>query len=229
MNVPAKINNFVVPSSFTLSKLVEYGIPHAKLHHIPTFFNPNSIPAGLVPEYQPFFLYVGRIEKQKGLSTLIEAFKNTDLNLKIIGFSNGDYQEVLHNKLKGTKHNIEFLGRMTFQQIVPYLNSCLCTIVPSEWYDNFPNAILESFAFAKPVIATNFGSLPELVIDGVTGLTFPYGDSVALQRCAEKIANHRELAVSMGNNALEKIMSDYSAVTHYNSLIDVFESTIQNK
>ena len=58
---------------------------------------------------------------------------------------------------------LSFLGRKTFDEIVPYLKSCLCTVVPSEWYDNFPNVILESFAYKKAVIATDFGSLPELV------------------------------------------------------------------
>lgn len=59
---------------------------------------------------------------------------------------------------------------------MPYLKSCLCTVVPSEWYDNFPNVILESFAYKKAVVATNFGSLPELVRNGETGLTFNYQD-----------------------------------------------------
>lgn len=228
-HVPAKIDRFVVPSSFTLSKLKEYGIPSEKLMHIPTFFNPNSIPAGLTPEYQPFFLYVGRIEKQKGLETLLRAFTDTDLNLKIIGFSNGGFEDELRNSLQGKKHNIEFLGRMSFQQIVPYLNTCLCTVVPSEWYDNFPNAILESFAFAKPVIATDFGSLPELVRDGVTGLTFPYADSEALRRCALRLAENPDEARRMGANALHEIQTAYSAETHYNALMEVFKSLTSKK
>ncbi len=222
--VPSKIDRFIVPSSFTLGKLAQYGIPKDKLVHIPTFFNQNSIPAGLTPQYQPFFLYVGRIEKQKGLETLIKAFRDTDLKLKIIGFSNGGYEDTLRADLEGHSHNIEFLGRMSFEQIVPYLNTCLCTVVPSEWYDNFPNAILESFAFAKPVIATDFGSLPELVKDGVTGLTFPYGDWEALRARALRIAANPELAREMGANALRAVQSRYSAETHYAALMDILNN-----
>lgn len=81
--------------------------------------------------------------------TLIKTFENTEYNLKIIGFSNNGYEDKLKSYLKDKKHNIEFLGRKNFEEIIPYLKSCLCTTVPSEWYDNFPNVILESFAYKK--------------------------------------------------------------------------------
>ena len=93
MKVTGKINAFVVPSSFTLKKLQEYGIPSNKLHHIPTFFNLKE--NNPTVEYKPFILFVGRIEKQKGLMTLIKTFENTEYNLKIIGFSNNGYEDKL--------------------------------------------------------------------------------------------------------------------------------------
>lgn len=225
MKVTKKINAFVVPSSFTLEKLQEYGIPENKLFHIPTFFNLKE--DNPIVEYKPFILFVGRIEKQKGLMTLIKAFENTDYNLKIIGFSNDGYEDELKNYLKDKKHNIEFLGRKSFEEIVPYLKSCLCTTVPSEWYDNFPNVILESFAYKKAVIATNFGSLPELVHDNQTGLTFKYAD---IQNFKEKIKymfEHESEAKLMGENGYNQILSSYSPVQHYNQLMKLFNQIVK--
>lgn len=225
MKVTKKINAFVVPSSFTLEKLKEYGIPENKLFHIPTFFNLKE--DNPIVEYKPFILFVGRIEKQKGLMTLIKAFENTDYNLKIIGFSNDGYEDELKNYLKDKKHNIEFLGRKSFEEIVPYLKSCLCTTVPSEWYDNFPNVILESFAYKKAVIATNFGSLPELVHDNQTGLTFKYAD---IQNFKEKIKymfEHESEAKLMGENGYNQILSSYSPVQHYNQLMKLFNQIVK--
>ena len=220
-----KINAFVVPSEFTLKKLNEFGIPKNKLYHIPTFFNLKQTPDNI--SYEPYFLFVGRIEKQKGLQTLIDAFTNTDLKLKIIGFSNNGYEEELKNSLNGKKHQIEFLGRKTFGEIEQYLRTCLCTIVPSEWYDNFPNVILESFAYKKPVIATNFGSLPELVKDGETGLLFNYRDTNDLfQKCNELIA-HPEQAIEMGQNAYKHIETLYSAKEHYSQLMNIFQKVLK--
>lgn len=114
MKITKKIDAFVVPSSFTLGKLQEYGIPKNKLYHIPTFFNLKE--ENPIVEYKPFILFVGRIEKQKGLMTLIKAFENTNYNLKIIGFSNDGYEDELKNYLVGKKHNIEFLGERTLKK-----------------------------------------------------------------------------------------------------------------
>ena len=227
MGVSRKVDAFVVPSSFTLGKLREYGISEGKLHHIPTFFNLKERDPEV--EYGDFVLYVGRIERQKGLMTLIKAFEETDMSLKIIGFSNDGYDQKLKDYLSGKRHNIEFLGRKTFEEIVPWLRKCRCTVVPSEWYDNFPNAILESFAYKKPVIATNLGSLPELVKDGETGITFRLGDHNDLRTKALYMLSHEEDSKRMGHEAYKRIETKYSPDQHYKALMNLFEQTIKDK
>lgn len=225
MGVHKKINAFVVPSSFTLGKLNEYGIPKEKLNHIPTFFNLKE--DNPIVEYNPFVLFVGRIEKQKGLMTLVKAFEGTEYNLKVIGFSNDGYENELKNYLQGKKHNIEFLGKMSFYEIVPYLKSCLCTVVPSEWYDNFPNVILESFAYKKAVVATDFGSLPELVHNHKTGLTFKYADVEDLRDKISYLFKHQDEAQAMGEEGFRNILSYYSPNEHYKQLIRLFETKLK--
>ena len=118
---------------------------------------------------------------------------------------------------------------MTFEEIVPYLQSCRCTVVPSEWYDNFPNAILESFAYRKAVIATDFGSLPELVENGVTGLTFKYRDVADLRRCFDYMTDNEADARAMGERAFELIQSRYSPDVHYDKLIRLFDRLLKLK
>lgn len=227
MHIARKIDAFVVPSSFTMGKLTEYGIEQSKLNHIPTFFNLKEENPDVT--YEPFILFVGRIEKQKGLMTLVKAFAGTDMKLKIIGFSNDGYQDELTDYLKDKNHNIEFLGKMTFEEIVPYLKSCRACVVPSEWYDNFPNVILESFAYKKSVVATDFGSLPELVINGKTGLTFPYADSEALAAACRHLLDDKEDARRMGENAFELLNEKYLARQHYDALMKLFGSLTANK
>ena len=215
----------MIPSSFTQWKLNEYGIPKEKLNHIPTFFNLKE--ENPLVEYKPFVLFVGRIEKQKGLMTLVKAFEGTDYNLKIIGFSNDGYENELKSYLQGKKHNIEFLGKMSFEEIVPYLKSCLCTVVPSEWYDNFPNVILESFAYKKAVVATDFGSLPELVHNHQTGLTFKYADVEDLRDKISYLFKHQDEAQAMGEEGFRNILSYYSPNEHYKQLIRLFETILK--
>lgn len=226
MGITKKVDAFVVPSSFTLTKLQEYGIPLEKLYHIPTFFNLKEENPQV--RYEPFILFVGRIEKQKGLMTLIKAFVGSEYNLKIIGFSNDGYEEQLKEYLKDRKHNIEFLGRKSFEEIVSYLKSCLCTVVPSEWYDNFPNVILESFAYKKAVIATDFGSLPELVKPYETGLIFAYADSVVLKAQIDYMFIHKEEARRMGEHAFNILIENYSPQVHYTQLLRLFHALIND-
>jgi glycosyltransferase involved in cell wall biosynthesis len=116
--VTKKINAFVVPSEFTLGKLNEYGIPKEKLYHIPTFFNLKEENPQV--EYQPFVLFVGRIEKQKGLMTLVKAFEGLPYKLKIIGFSNDGYEDELkaYNYWKAAKeHCKEYTQRFVYKKI----------------------------------------------------------------------------------------------------------------
>ena len=217
LRVTQKIDAFVVPSSFTLNKFLQYGIPAAKLHHIPTFYDSKMTVTDV--KYEPYLLYVGRISKEKGLTTLIKAFENTDNKLKIIGFADNNYENELKSYLADKKHHIEFLGKKDFQEIIPYLSTCLCTIVPSEWYENFPNAILESFAFKKAVIATGIGSLPELVKNNETGFTFSYRSPEDLKKQVTYMLAHPDEARRMGENGYQTLYQQYSKEKHYVQLM----------
>ena len=227
MKITQRIDAFVVPSEFTLKKLNEYGISQEKLNHIPTFFNLKEV--NPLVEYKPFVLFVGRIEKQKGLMTLVKAFENLPYNLKIIGFSNDGYEDELKKELEGKKHNIEFLGRKSFEEIVPYLKSCLCTVTPSEWYDNFPNVVLESYAFKKAVIATDFGSLQYMIEDGKTGLKFKYANVGDFREKIQWMFEHVEEAQKIGEAGYRLIETKYSPQTHYETLITLFNKVLKNK
>lgn len=240
MKVTGRIDQFVVPSEFTYEKLHEYGIPYEKLNHIPTFFNLKEHDPQV--EYRPFVLFVGRIEKQKGLMTLVKAFEELPYELKIIGFSNDGYEDELKRYLGrpingdlnieescmyGKNGNIHFLGRKSFEEIVPYLKTCLCTTVPSEWYDNFPNALIESYAFKKAVIATDFGSLKYMVTDGETGLKFKYADIEDFREKIRWMFEHQKNAKTMGENGYRLIETTYSPEAHYQTLIKLMEKTIR--
>ncbi|MEO5893949.1 MAG: glycosyltransferase family 4 protein [Ferruginibacter sp.] len=228
VDVQSKIKAYVVPSSFTLKKLAEYGIDEQKLYHIPTFFNSNAVDEPENISYQPFALYIGRIVQEKGLLTLVKAFVNTNFNLKIIGFSNTGYQQELEQFLEGKQHNIEFLGRKSFTEIVPYLQTCAFTIVPSETYDNFPNSILESYAYKKAVIATDLGSLKEMVIDSETGLLFKVQDEQDLQQKAAFLLESPALCEQYGASGYNKLQSEYGPEKHYQKLMGVFNSMVNN-
>jgi len=240
MGITKKIDQFIVPSEFTYEKLHEYGIPYEKLNHIPTFFNLKERDPKV--EYRPFVLFVGRIEKQKGLMTLVKAFEKLPYELKIIGFSNDGYEDELKKYLGrpingdlnveesctyGKNGNIHFLGKKPFEEIVPYLKTCLCTAVPSEWYDNFPNALIESYAFKKCVIATDFGSLQYMVEEGKTGLKFKYADIEDFRIKIRWMFEHQSEARQMGEAGYKLVETIYSPGAHYEKLMQVMKKVIK--
>lgn len=226
LKIREKIQFFVVPSLFTIEKLKIYGLPSSKIAHIPTFFNFQSIPEAPEISYQPFALYIGRIEPEKGLLTMVKAFESTGFNLKIIGFSTSGYDDELKSYLKNRNENVEFLGRKSFNEIQDYLRKCAFTIVPSEWYDNFPNTILESYAFRKCVIATNIGSLKEMILNGETGLLFKIKDYQDLREKITYLFDNSDECRRLGSNAFARLNTEYSETEHYTKLMKIFSSVI---
>ena len=225
-----KVSKYIFPSSFTLKKFIEAGFEESKLIHIPTPFNQNIVNPNIAIEYQSFALYIGRIDPDKGIETLLEAFVDTDYPLKIIGFSSTEgYEELMKQKIAGRKHNIEFLGRKDFNGIQEYLSKCLFTIVPSEWYDNLPNTLLESYAMSKCVVATDVGSLTENVDDGKTGLLFPYKDSAKLREKVSFLFDSPQVAMEYGANAKRRLDEVYSMDLHTKALCNILESVAQPK
>ncbi|MEE1277189.1 MAG: glycosyltransferase family 4 protein [Fibrobacteraceae bacterium] len=225
-----KVSKYIFPSSFTLKKFIEAGFEESKLIHIPTPFNQNIVNPNITIEYQPFALYVGRIDPDKGIETLLDAFIDTEYPLKIIGFSSTEgYENLMKEKISGKKHRIEFLGRMDFDGIQDVLSKCLFTLVPSEWYDNLPNTLLESYAMSKCVVATDVGSLTENVVDGKTGFLFPYKDSKKLQEKISFLFDSPQVAMEYGANAKRRLDEVYSMDLHTKALCNILESVAQPK
>jgi glycosyltransferase involved in cell wall biosynthesis len=228
LDIKDKIDAFVFPSSFTMAKYVEFGVKDTKVNHIPTFFNKSLINETEI-EYGDYAVFIGRLVPEKGLNTLVKAFAGTSFKLKIIGNSaDGLMETELKTYLKDQHHAIEFLGEMNFNEIQKYLRGCLFTIVPSEWYENQPNTILESYAFKKCVVATNIGSLKEIVRNEETGLLFEYKDFEDLRKKVEILFNNQVTAKKYGELAFEKINTIYSSKNHYELLIDLFEKVISS-
>ena len=227
VGIRRKIDCFVFPSIYTMSKFVENGFERSKLVHIPTLFNDNTLRKDLTICYHPFALFIGRTDPDKGLMTLIKAFVNTDYNLKIIGFSSvAGYQEELKHYLEGKKHKIEFLGKKDFNDMQLYLSTCLFTVIPSEWYDNLPNTLLESYAMHKCVVATDIGSLTENVEDGKTGLLFKYKDVEDLKLKVAYLFENPKEAEKYGHNARKLIDTKFSIKSHVNALMKLFNNII---
>jgi len=218
------IDLFVSPSSFLRNKMIEFGIDENKIVHIPNFVKSN--------EYTPNFsnsnyiLYFGRLEKHKGLETLIVAMKHVKAS-KLYLVGEGSYQDMLERySKKNSMKNVVFLGFVTRKRLIELVRYSLFTILPSEWYENCPMTILESFALGKPVIGASIGGIPELVEDGSTGMLFDAGNVDDLAGKINYLLDNKNLAVDMGKTARKKVEEEYNEDVHYKRLTKAYKDVL---
>lgn len=118
---------------------------------------------------EDFYLFVGRLNEQKGLKVLIDIFTNNKKKLKIIG--SGPLENYV--KTIASRHeNIQYLGYADTDFIINNLKKCKSLIVPSLTYEGQPMTILEAFSTGTPVIATNIKNLDSMIEPGYNGFLF---------------------------------------------------------
>jgi glycosyltransferase involved in cell wall biosynthesis len=188
---PRYVRRFLCPSRFLRAKHIEWGFSPEQLEHLPNFvdtgfWRPDPHPAPA--ETDDAYLYFGRLSREKGLVTLLEAHARWERNggggesppqLWIAG--TGPQEGELRRRtdelgLKG----VRFLGSLDRVELKRRLARCQFSVLPSEWYENAPLAILESLAAGRPVVGTSLGGIPELIEDGRTGILVPPRDPAAL-------------------------------------------------
>jgi len=99
-------------------------------------------------------------------------------------------------------------------------------VIPSEWYDNSPLVIYESFSMGKPVIGTRIGGIPELIEHGVNGYLFEMkAVDELVQRIGELWGDHDKI-IRFGKNAREKAEREFDHETHYKKIYQMYKELI---
>ena len=224
------IDAFIAPSQFTIEKMIEGGWSPEKLYHINTFVDLDTFqPQGIK---RSFMSYTGRIHSTKGVKTLVDAFHLLKTNglkrdIKLVLAGDDETPDALNMKCYIEERDIEdviFAGNLDAGGIAKLLSQSLFSVVPSIWYENMPNAILESLACGTPAIASNLGSLPEIVDGGVNGLLFEPGNAEHLAEKMRYLLENPKKTMEIGKNARAKIESEYSPELHYQCLTRIYEA-----
>ena len=174
-----------------------------------------------------YVVFIGRIGEEKGLRTLIGAWKSLpDMPLKIVG----DGPDMAKFRLLAQETNllnVEFLGYRPYPECMEILNEARFLVMPSVWYETFGLTIIEAFACAKPVIASNLGAMADLITDGETGLLFEPGNPSDLTNKVERLWNNEDEVIRMGGNARKEFEEKYTAETNYKMLMEIYEKAIE--
>jgi len=172
------IDHFLVPSRFARQQLVENGFDTCKITVLPHFQKlPSSPPPPIAPDAP--LLYFGRLSPEKGVADLIQAMKHLPhLELQIAG--DGPLRaelEAVAGHLCLT--NVKFLGHVSGTDLDRLIASARFTVLPSLAYETLGKTILESYAWGRPVVATDLGSRRELVRDGGNRISLSTGQRAA--------------------------------------------------
>ncbi|MGI5819492.1 MAG: glycosyltransferase family 4 protein [Armatimonadota bacterium] len=221
------VDLFITPSAFMRSTLIEAGYDPDRIVHLQSFFT-GPIGDAAQRREEDYILYFGRVAPEKGIDTLIRALALLDRppRLLIAGGTVDDTQEKLAALVEQLDLDcVQFLGHQDREALDRLIAGCLFTVVPSRWYDNCPMSILESFAHAKPVVASNIGGIPEQVA-GDCGALFAADDPEALAAAMTPLLEDGSLRARMGGEALRHLESDFSAARHCDRLLEIFEDLI---
>ena len=217
------VEAFLCPSSFLMGVMKRAGLPEKKLFHLPLF-----LPAGAyAPSYDAsdYFVYVGRLSEEKGLGHLLKAKRRVS-RMRLVVAGEGSLLTGLRAAASGDS-GVSFAGFLPGRELAEVWRKAAFTVVPSVCYENFPYAVLESFAFGKPVVASRIGGIPELVRDGENGLLAEPGDPGSLAEKIDWLASNPAEAVRMGRAARRDVEEAYSADKHYAGVMSHYERILR--
>ncbi|MEZ4670775.1 MAG: glycosyltransferase [Anaerolineae bacterium] len=222
----------ICPSHFLQNKFLEYGFTLNRAEYVLYGIKHPSPEArtAAVKRRQPGTLrlgYVGQIKSHKGVDLITDAVKpllddGAGLTVELWGTSAGaaDYGEALKQQT-ATYTAIKWSGSYSGDQLWNVLGGFDVLIVPSRWYENSPTVILEAFALGIPVIATDLGSMPELVKHDQCGLLFAKDEASDLRRQIKRLLDEPELLPRLreGIPQIPTIDDEIGAFyTHYQQL-----------
>lgn len=170
------VDQFLAVSEFSREKHAAFGFPWP-MRVLPPFLpdpqpvtEPAPKPTVPSPHTRPYFLFVGRLERIKGLDDVIPAMReHPEADLLIAGA--GRHEPVLREKAAGIR-NVKFLGRLEPGTLERYYGHAVALVVPSIGYETFGIVLIEAFAQGTPVIARDIGPLPEIVTRAGGGEVF---------------------------------------------------------
>ena len=213
------VDRFVVPSRFYLEKFVEWGWPRERFTYIPNFVDVDKIQAR--GRLGKAFVFFGRLGPEKGLATFVRAVSLAGVKGWIVG--TGPEEEKLRRLVHETGADVEFLGYRTGEDLFNIIRESRAMVLPSEWYENAPMSVMESYALERPVIGADIGGIPELIRSGETGMLFTSGDAESL---AERLRYFSTMPdddlLAMGKAGRAWVERDFTALRYRERLLELY-------
>lgn len=213
------VDRFVCPSRFLLDKLLEAGFDPDRLEHLPNFTSLEPVTERRQPG--DAVVSIGRLSREKGIDTLIEACAIPPARpLRIAG--TGPLEDQLRSSAQGLAPDTTvFLGQLDRPAVISEIDHGRVVVFPARGYENMPLAILEAMSRGKPVIVTDIGGSPELIERECGGVTVPPDDPIALRAAIDRF-DDPDFARRVGHAGVERVRHQYLPSGHVERIESIY-------
>jgi glycosyltransferase involved in cell wall biosynthesis len=218
-----KVDYFVVPLNFVKEKLRQGGIAEEKIAIRP-YFAPAAAPAG--DGSGDFALFMGRLAPDKGIRTLLRAWKILSAPIKLMIVGDGPLRSEIEAAAAADRR-ITAIRSLPYDDAMRVIRQARFFILPSEWYEGLPRVIIESFAAGTPIVAAKIGAASEAVTEGINGLHFRPGDAGDLAARVNWLHAQPEILRRMRRNARAEYEGHYTPDRNYHITLDLYGRAIE--
>ena len=215
-----KVDRYIALTEFARRKFAAAGLPVTRLT-----VKPNSLDSdpGCGTACGDFALFVGRLSPEKGVSTLIEAWRHLPgVPLRIAG--EGPEQAALASAAAQCGTQVQWLGAVSRGEVLRLMGEARVLIMPSQCYEGFPMTVVEAYSRGLPVLASNIGSLGEIVLEGQTGRLFRAADPIDLARVVAEVWAAPASLENMRIAARQCFIERYGPEQNVRALMNIYSS-----
>ena len=221
------LRRVIVPSRYLLDKATEWGIPH-KFRHIYNFTRNVSRPLSSSPNAD-MIVFSGRLSYLKGIDTLLQAVRDMNCRLMILG--DGELRDKVVQEMAGSEPGkILWQGFCSGTEYWQYMGQASILVLPSLCPENCPLTIIDAFSMGIPVVGTDLGGTRELIGEhGERGLLVPPGDVAALRQALTLMLAPGHGTRAQGEAGRRFVMDNMSWEHFYPALLDCYREAVNER
>jgi glycosyltransferase involved in cell wall biosynthesis len=214
------IDLFLAPSEFVRAQLIASGVSPERIEVLPHF--QELPPEDQLAADEGYLLYFGRLSAEKGVDELLHALVRLP-HIPVFIAGDGPERERLQSLARTLNLNrVLFTGTVSGEKLNRLIARCCFSLFPSHAYETLGKSILESYAYARPVVASDRGSRREFVEHGVTGLLYAPGDREQLARSISFLFDRPDLVEKMGANGRARVKAQHDPEQHLQKLLATY-------
>ena len=220
----SRVTAYVALSEFSRNKFVDSGFPPDKIFVKPNFVQDVGVGGGA----SGTAIFVGRLSPEKGISTLLDAWKLVGhrIRLKIVG--TGPLEGMVR-EAAAINPDIEYLGQRPLDETYELMGSSMALIFTSNWYETFGRTIAEAYAKGTPVIGANLGNMTTMITHGVTGRHFEPGNAQSLAEQVNWMLDHPAEWQQMREAARHVYEDLYAPERNYRMMMSIYRNAMTMK